>query len=89
MIHAPINKIEEKILLLFKLKGYDSINIEFKNSGGTSKRCIKYKYWEEIDIDDIIYIQENANVMLQRTEWDDEDTGLNFAYHIIIDDEEE
>tara|TARA_R100000008_G_C3487431_1_gene116958 strand:+ start:195 stop:461 length:267 start_codon:yes stop_codon:yes gene_type:complete len=82
MIHPPVNETEEKILLLFKLRGYDTINIEFKNSGGRTNRCIKYKYWEHIDSDDIIYIQENANVMLTPTEWEDEDTGNNVAYHI-------
>jgi hypothetical protein len=82
MMHTPINPIEEKILLLFKMRGYDSIDIEFKDSGGETDRCIKYKYWEYIDSDDIIYIQENASVMLKPTEWEDEDTGNNVAYHI-------
>ena len=45
MMHPPVNPIEEKILLLFKIRGYDSIDIELKDSGGETDRCIKYKYW--------------------------------------------
>ena len=41
MIHPPVSPIEEKILLLFKIRGYDSIDIEFKDSGGRTNRCIK------------------------------------------------
>jgi hypothetical protein len=31
MMHPPVNPIEEKILLLFKMRGYDSNDIEFNN----------------------------------------------------------
>ena len=87
MLYPPINEIEEKILLLFKLREYDTIFIEFKSS--EDYRYIKYKYWEDIDIDDIVYIQENANVQLKRFEWDDEDTGMNVSFHIIPNTDEE
>ena len=87
MLYPPINKIEEKVLLLFKLLGHDTIHIEFKNSGGETDRCIKYKYWEYLDSDDIVYIQENANIILKPIEWEDEDTGNNVSYHIIPNNE--
>ena len=86
MLQPPTNKIEEKILLLFKLKGYDTIFLEFKSS--EDRRYIKYKYWEDISIDDIVYIQENAGVQLKRVEWDDEDTGMNVAFDIISNTDE-
>jgi len=87
MLYPPINAIEQKILLLFKMKMYETIHIEFKSS--SDYRYIKYKYWEDIDADDIIYIQTHANVQLKRVEWDDEDTGMNVSFHIIPNNDEE
>mgnify|MGYP003136435149 CR=1 FL=1 len=82
----PINDVEKKIQLLCKIRGFKDTDIEFKSSNGfddENSRIFKYGYWKYLDSEDMIYIQENANVTLIPREWEDEDTGNLVAYEIV------
>jgi hypothetical protein len=60
---SPINDIEKKIQLLCKIRGFNDTDIEFKSTNGNDKtRIFKYGYWNYLDADDMIYIQENAKI---------------------------
>jgi hypothetical protein len=73
---SPINDIEKKIQLLCKIRGFNDTDIEFKSTNGNDKtRIFKYGYWNYLDADDMIYIQENAKINLVPRQWEDEDTG--------------
>tara|TARA_R110002012_G_scaffold205419_1_gene375272 strand:+ start:103 stop:447 length:345 start_codon:yes stop_codon:yes gene_type:complete len=82
---SPINDIEKKIQLLCKIRGFKDTDIEFKSSNGfddEDNRIFKYGYWNYLDAEDMIYIQENAKVTLVPRQWEDEDTGNLVAYEI-------
>jgi hypothetical protein len=80
---SPINDIEKKIQLLCKFKGFKDRDIQFKSTNGDdNNRIFKYGYWNYLDAEDMIYIQENANVTLVPRQWEDEDTGNLVAYEI-------
>ena len=80
---SPINDIEKKIQLLCKIRGFNDTDIEFKSTNGNDKiRIFKYGYWNYLDADDMIYIQENAKINLVPRQWEDEDTGNLVAYEI-------
>lgn len=77
-----IKHIEDKIKLLLVMQGYDKKEIRFKNSSGG--RILQYGYWKYLDSEDMIYIQDNANVILIPREWEDEDTGNLVGYEIKV-----
>ena len=75
-----IKHTEDKIKLLLVMQGYDKKEIRFKNSSGG--RILQYGYWKYLDSEDMMYIQDNANVILIPREWEDEDTGNLVGYEI-------
>ena len=83
--------IENKIKLLLVVNGYDRERIQFKGRPG--KRYLRYRYWEPISeetfgkINDGIREEVNGKLYgahLIPIVWDDEDTGANVAYDIVI-----
>ena len=69
--------------MLCKIRGFKDTDIEFKSTNGNDKtRIFKYGYWNHLDAEDMIYIQENAKVNLVPRQWEDEDTGNLVAYEI-------
>ena len=76
----PINNTENKMRLLFRLKGIKDEDIRFK--GLENRRYIQYQYWKWLIPDVLEYIQTYANINLVSENWDDEDTGPCTAYII-------
>ena len=72
--------IESKVKLLLVMQGYDKEEIRFKNS--SDGRILQYRYWNPINFDDIVYIQNYCPVTFTIVNWEDEDTGPLTAYPI-------
>ena len=78
----PINNIEKKMKLLLKMQGFIDKDIQFKQSN--KQRLLKIGYWNYLDEDDLLYIQQHAKVILTPRQWEDEDTGNLVAYEIKV-----
>ena len=79
-----ITELQDKILLLLGIYGYDKTKVSFQNNLDTHDVLftIRYKYWELIDIEDCKKIEENAECLIVPCHWEDSDTGDNFSYEV-------
>ena len=51
---APVHPIEDKVKLLLGIKGYDDLRFKYCTDG----RILQHGYWNSIEWDDIMYVQE-------------------------------
>ena len=79
-----IAELQDKILLLLGIYGYDKTKVSFQNNLDTNNVLftIRYKYWELIDIEDCKKIEQNAGCLIVPCHWEDSDTGDNFSYEV-------
>ena len=77
-------ELQDKILLLLGIYGYDKTKVSFQNNLNTNDVLftIRYKYWELIDIEDCKKIEQNAVGLIVPCHWEDNDTGDNFSYEV-------
>ena len=78
----PIHPIEDKVRLLLQMKGYKDLRFKDCSDDG---RILQHKYWQSIDWDDIVYVQENCEVSFSIINWEDEDTGSLTGYKMNYD----
>lgn len=75
---APAHPIEDKVKLLLGIKGYEDLRFKYCSDG----RMLQNGYWQTIDWDDIMYVQENCDVRFTIVNWEDEDTGFLTGYRM-------
>ena len=79
-----MSAVEDKIKLLMVMCGYNRHDIKFR---GKDNRHIMYGYWGLIDIKDLEYVSEHANVSFEIDELEDSDCGWLYSYNIRKQDE--
>ena len=75
---APVHPIEDKVKLLLGIKGYDDLKFKYCSDG----RILQHGYWNSIEWDDMMYVQENCDVRFTIINWEDEDTGFLTGYRM-------
>ena len=75
---APIHPLEDKVKLLLGIKGYEDLRFKYCSDG----RMLQNGYWQTIDWDDIMYVQENCDVRFTIVNWEDKDTGFLTGYRM-------
>ena len=75
---APVHPVEDKVKLLLGIKGYEDLRFKYCSDG----RMLQNGYWQTIDWDDIMYVQENCNVRFTIVNWEDEDPGFLTGYRM-------
>ena len=75
---TPAHPIEHKIMLLLGIKGYRRKDLRFKDC--SDGRILQHGYWNNIEWDDIMYVQKNCAVTFSIINWEDEDTGFLTGY---------
>jgi len=81
---TPKHPIEHKIMLLLGVQGYKHKDLRFKDcsDGLSAGRILQHGYWNSIEWDDIMYIQDNCDVRFEIVNWEDEDTGFLTGYRM-------
>jgi|TARA_R100000479_G_C6358376_1_gene191940 hypothetical protein len=75
---APVHPVEDKVKLLLGIKGYEDLRFKYCSDG----RMLQNGYWQTIDWDDIMYVQENCDIRFTIVNWEDEDTGFLTGYRM-------
>ena len=75
---TPIHPVEDKVKLLLGIKGYEDLRFKYCSNG----RMLQNGYWQTIEWDDIMYVQENCDVRFTIVNWEDEDTGFLTGYRM-------
>jgi len=75
---TPAHPIEDKVKLLLGIKGYEDLRFKYCSNG----RILQNGYWQTIDWDDIMYVQENCDIRFTIVNWEDEDTGFLTGYRM-------
>ena len=77
---ANLNEDEDKVRLLLKIYGYESV--EFKNSIDNECRYIRIAYWKPISYQDLEQIHTHSNLQLEEVRFYDDDCGYKYQYNI-------
>tara|TARA_R100001594_G_scaffold142753_1_gene189977 strand:- start:30 stop:338 length:309 start_codon:yes stop_codon:yes gene_type:complete len=77
--YPPQTLIEDKILLLLVMKGFNPERIEFR---GEEQRYVRNDYWKSIEMEILEYICKHTNVYFSEIAVEDEDCGYLYAYDI-------
>tara|TARA_Y100001963_G_C6758432_1_gene438134 strand:+ start:104 stop:394 length:291 start_codon:yes stop_codon:yes gene_type:complete len=79
--YPPKNGIENKIVLLLGMKGYNKDDIHFRTSLD-DVRYLRIGYWDFIEKNDLDYIQIHSGAAIDEVSWYDDDCGWEFAYNL-------
>tara|TARA_R100000656_G_scaffold7903_4_gene9125 strand:+ start:3919 stop:4239 length:321 start_codon:yes stop_codon:yes gene_type:complete len=79
--YPPKSGIENKIVLLLGMKGYNKDDIHFKTSLD-DVRYLRIGYWDFIESNDFDYIQIHCDTVIDEISWYDDDCGWQFAYDL-------
>ena len=79
----PNNHNEWKALLLLVMRGYKRNKIQFR-TGLDGNRHLRYGYWLPIKLEDLEYLQEHSNIILNGIKIFDDDCGDKFWYDISL-----
>tara|TARA_R110000803_G_scaffold40778_3_gene87797 strand:+ start:3746 stop:4237 length:492 start_codon:yes stop_codon:yes gene_type:complete len=74
------SKDEEKVSLLLKIYGYESV--VFKYSISQESRYIRIGYWKRISKEDLAQTHINSNLYLEEISIYDDDCGYKYWYNI-------
>ena len=77
---ANLNEDEDKVRLLLKIYGYESV--EFKNSIDNECRYIRIAYWKPISYQDLEQIHTHSNLQLEEVRFYEDDCGYLYQYNI-------
>ena len=77
---AKLNEDEDKVRLLLKIYGYESV--EFKNNIDNEYRYIRIAYWKPISYQDLEQIHTHSNLELEEVRIYDDDCGYKYQYNI-------
>ena len=77
---AKLNEDEDKVRLLLKIYGYESV--VFKNSIDQKSRYIRIAYWKPISYQDLEQIHTHSNLELEEVRIYDDDCGYKYQYNI-------
>jgi len=77
---AKLNEDEDKVRLLLKIYGYESV--EFKNNIDKEYRYIRIAYWKPISYQDLEQIHTHSNLELEEVRIYDDDCGYKYQYNI-------
>ena len=77
---ANLNEDEDKVRLLLKIYGYESV--EFKNSIDNECRYIRIAYWKPISYQDLEQIHTHSNLHLEEVRFYEDDCGYLYQYNI-------
>jgi len=77
---AKLNEDEDKVRLLLKIYGYESV--EFKNNIDNEYRYIRIAYWKPISYQDLEQIHTHSNLQLDEVRIYDDDCGYKYWYNI-------
>ena len=75
-----ISEDEDKVNLLLKIYGYESV--EFKYSIKQESRYIRIAYWKPISKEDLAQIHIHGNLILEEISIFDDDCGYKYWYNI-------
>ena len=75
-----VNEDEDKVRLLLKVYGYESV--VFKNSIDKKHRYIRIAYWKPISKEDLAQIHIHSNLHLEEIMIYDDDCGYKYWYNI-------
>ena len=71
---------EDKVGLLLKIYGYESV--VFKYSISQESRYIRIAYWKPISYQDLEQIHTHSNLQLEEVRFYDDDCGYKYQYNI-------
>ena len=77
---ANLSEDEDKVRLLLKIYGYESV--VFKNSIDHQLRYIRIAYWKPISYQDLEQIHTHSNLQLDEVKIYDDDCGYKYWYNI-------
>ena len=77
---VKLNEDEDKVRLLLKVYGYESV--DFKNSIGQESRYVRIAYWKPISYQDLEQIHIHSNLQLDEIRIYDDDCGYKYWYNI-------
>ena len=77
---ANLSEDEDKVRLLLKIYGYESV--VFKNSIDDECRYIRIAYWKPISYQDLEQIHTHSNLQLEEVRFYEDDCGYLYQYNI-------
>ena len=75
-----VNEDEDKVRLLLKVYGYESV--VFKNSIDDECRYIRIAYWKPISYQDLEQIHIHSNLQLEEVRFYEDECGYLYQYNI-------
>ena len=78
--NSSMSEDEDKVNLLLKIYGYESV--EFKYSISQESRYIRIGYWKPISKEDLAQIHIHGNLQLEEISIYDDDCGYKYWYNI-------